>query len=106
MKTIIAFALIISSVSAFAQAPAAKPAAPAQAPAAAPAVPQRLSFEQQKEGMTKFLTERMTELQKGIACVNASKVQADLDACRAKMEQVREEAEKKRREAVERRRGR
>lgn len=92
MKAIFVLALMMTSVSSFAQAPAKAP----------PMVPlEKQTFEQQKEGVTKFLTERMTELQKGIACVNASKVQADLDACRAKMQKVREEAEKKRAEALE-----
>lgn len=103
MKMILAMTLIMTSFSSFAQTPATKAAAPA--PAAAPGAPapgQKPTFEQQKEGVIKFLTERMTELQKGIACVNASKVQADLDACRAKMEKMREEAEKKRKEARER----
>lgn len=81
MKSIIVIALTITSLSAFAQA--------------------KITFEQQKEGVSKFLTERMTELQKGIACVNAAKVQAELDACRAKMEKQREESEKRRKEALE-----
>lgn len=103
MKTIIAMFLIVSSISVLAQAPAAPTKAPV--PTGAPAPGQKPTFEQHKEGIIKFLTERMLELQQGIACVNASKVQADLDACRAKMEKLREEADKKRREAQERLKG-
>jgi hypothetical protein len=83
MKTVLVLAVAITSMAAFAQQP-------------------KMTFEQQKEGASKFLTERMVELQKNIACVNTSKVQADLDACRAKMQKQREDADKKRAEALER----
>lgn len=60
----------------------------------------RIPLEKQKEGIIKFMDERIVELNDGKKCIANAKDQAAFDACREKMAQVRKEVERKREELI------